>query len=266
MKSTFKVGAAKIDITPPLDQARRCGPKGLATDIIGELCARATVFDDGRNKAAIVLLDISEFFSNITQGIRRLASQWTDISAGNILVCATHTHSSARVIDYDDPYDTGGVMVEYEKLSDQTQAYLDMLYRHAAGAVFLADFRRKPVVGKIGEIPVPGIGRPRARMKDGSVASFHTSLSIKDVQQDQIESCSFYDDALRIAVFEDMQGKPICGMGNFGCHNALAMEGTTLDSDFFGWAMSAIEKEMPNQFVFSLMAGPEGNVHPGVEC
>ena len=262
MDPKLKVGVAKMSILPPLDQARRLGPKGLATDIVGELCARATVFDDGKNKAAIVLLDISEFFPNITKGIRQLASEWTEIPAENIMVCATHTHSSAKVIDYDDPYDTGGVMVEYEKLSDETQAYLDMLYRYAASAVFLADSRRKPATGRIGEISVPGIGRPRARMKDGTVSDFHTSLSIKDIQQDQIESYSFYDDALRIAVFEDADGEPICGMGNFGCHNALAMEGTTLDSDFFGWAMSAIEKEMGNQFVFSLMAGPEGNVHP----
>ena len=120
MKSRFKVGAAKINITPPLDQARRLGPKGLATDIIGELCARATVFDDGKNKSAIVLLDISEFFPNITTGIRQLASQWTDIPAENILICATNNHSSAKVIDYDDPYDTGGVMIEYERLSDET--------------------------------------------------------------------------------------------------------------------------------------------------
>lgn len=262
MEPTLKVGTAKINITPPLDQARRLGPKGLATDIIGELCARATVFDDGKNKAAVVLLDISEFFPNITRGIRQLASQWTEIPAENIMVCATHTHSSVKVIDYDDPYDTGGVMIAYEVLSDETQSYLNMLYRYAASAVFLADSRRKPVRGKIGEISVPGIGKPRARMKDGSVASFHTSLGIKDIQQDQIESYSFYDDALRVAVFEDAEGKPVCGLANFGCHNALAMEGATLDSDFFGWAMSKIENELGNKFVFSMMAGPEGNVHP----
>ena len=80
------------------------------------------------------------------------------------MVCATHTHSSAKVIEHDDPYDTGGVMVECDSLSEQTQAYLDMLYRYAAGAVFLADSRLKPAGGKIGEISVPGIGRPRARM------------------------------------------------------------------------------------------------------
>lgn len=262
MGSRFRVGAAKIDITPPLDQARRLGAKGLATDIVGELCARATVFDDGENKAAMVVLDISEFFTNITNGIRQLASKWTDIPPENIMVCATHTHSSAKVIDYDDPYDTGGVMVEYEALSDQTQAYLDMLYHHAAGAVFLADSRLTPATGKIGEISVPGIGRPRARMKDGSVSSFHTGLGIKDIDQDQIESYSIYDDALRIVVFEDADGKPVCGLANFGCHNALAMDGTTLDGDYFGWAMSAIEKDMGNKFVFSLMAGPEGDVHP----
>jgi hypothetical protein len=172
------------------------------------MSARATVFDDGSNKAAVVLLDISEFFPNITKGVRELASKWTDIPAENIMVCATHTHSSAKVIDFDDPFDTGGVMIEYEALSDETQAYLDMLYRYAASAVFLADSRLKPARGRIGEVSVPGIGLPRARMKDGSVSDFHTSKGIKDIQEDQIESFSFYDDPLRIAVFEDIDGKP----------------------------------------------------------
>lgn len=262
MEPQLRVGAAKYNITPPLDQARRLGPEGLATDVIGELSARATVFDDGASKAAILLLDISEFFPNITKGVRELASQWTDIPAENIMVCSTHTHSSAKVIDYDDPFDTGGVMIEYEALSDGTQAYLDMLYRYAASAIFLADSRRRPAVGRIGEVSVPGIGLPRARMKDGSVADFHTSKGIKDIPQDQIESFSFYDDSLRIAVFEDPDGRPICGLGNFGCHNALAMEGTTLDSDYFGWAAERMEHEIGAGFVFSLTAGPEGNVHP----
>lgn len=262
MKSDFKVGAAKYNIMPPLDQARRLGPKGLAIDVIGELCARATVFDDGKNKAAIVLLDISEFFPNITKGVRGLASKWTDIPAENIMVCATHTHSSAKVIDYDDPYDTGGVLIKYEKLSDETQAYLDMLFRYAASAVFLADSRRKPAKGNIGEIAVPGIGKPRLRMKDGSVASLTHADTMEHYRMEDVESVSPYDDALRIAVFEDLDGKPICGMGNFGCHNALAMGGMTLNSDYYGWAAEKLEHEAGGRFVFSLMAGPEGNVHP----
>ncbi len=256
------VGAAKVDITPALDQARRLGPKGIATNVIGEISARATVFSDGVNKTAVVLLDISEFFPNVTKGIRELASKWTEIPYENIMVCATHTHSSGRVIDFDDPFDTGGVMIEYEKLSDITQAYIDRLHRAAASAVSLAENRLQPAKGRIGKISVPGIGLPRARMKDGTVADFHTSKGIKDVDESQIEAFSFYDDALRVVVFEDMEGKPICGMGNFGCHNALAMEGTTIDSDYFGWAAEKIEHEIGNGFVFPIMAGPEGNVHP----
>jgi len=262
MGSNFKVGAAKYNITPSLDQARRLRPKGLATDVVNELFARATVFDDGKTKAAIVLLDISEFFPNITEGIRNLASKWTDIPPENILVCATHTHSGAKVIDYDDPYDYGGVIVEYNEISEGVRLYLDMLYTWAASAIFLADSRLKPVRGKIGEISVPGIGRPRARMKDGSVASFTYANNIDKIDRNQIESYSFYDDTLRVAVFEDMEGVPVCGLANFGCHNALAMGHTTLDSDFFGWAMERIEEEMGKRFVFSLMAGSEGNVHP----
>ena len=265
MELKFKVGTAKINIAPPLDQARRLGPKGLATDIIGELCARATVFDDGKKKAAIVLLDISEFFPNITRGIRQLASKWTDIPEENILVCATHTHSGAKVIDHDDPEDAGGVMVDYESLSEKTHEYLNILYRQAASAIFLADSHLMPAKAKIGEISLPGIGRPsRIRMKDGSVVSLGTTVGIKDIPAEEIESESFYDDALRIVIFEDMDGRPICGLANFGCHNDLALGGTTLNSDFFGWAMSRIENELGNNFVLSIMAGPEGDVHPAV--
>ena len=261
-REKIKVGAAKYSIMPPLDQARRIGPKGLATDVIGELCARATVFDDGENKVAIVLLDISEFFPNITRGIRELASKWTDIPQENIMVCATHTHTSAKLIDYDDPYDTGGVLIRYDKLSNETQAYLDMLYRYAASSVFLADSRRRTAKGRIGEISVPGIGTPRIRMKDGSVASLTHAYSIEHVKEEEIESISPYDDSLRLVLFEDTEGRPICGLGNFGCHNALSMGSTTLNSDYFGWAAEKLEKEIGNKFVFSLMAGPEGNVHP----
>ncbi|MCM8777892.1 MAG: hypothetical protein NC905_06520 [Candidatus Omnitrophica bacterium] len=262
MKKGLMVGAAKYNITPSLDQARRLGPKGLATDVVRQLFARATVFDDGETKAAIVLLDISEFFPNITEGIRDIASKWTDIPPENILVCGTHTHSGPKVIDYDDPYDYGGVIVEYNEISESVRLYLEMLYRWAASAVFLADSRLKPVRGKIGEISVPGIGRPRARMKDGSVASFTYAYNIDKIDIRQIESWSFYDDKLRIALFEDMEGVPVCGLANFGCHNALAMGWTTVDSDFFGWAMDKVEEEVGGKFVFSLMAGPEGNVHP----
>lgn len=262
MGKGLRVGAARYNITPSLDQARRLGPKGLATDVVNQLYARATVFDDGKTKAAIVLLDISEFFPNITEGIRTLASKWTDIPPENIMVCATHTHSGAKVIDYDDPYDYGGMIVEYNEISEGVKLYLEMLYRWAASAIFLADSRLKPVRGKIGEISVPGIGRPRARMKDGSIASFTYARNIDRFDISQIESYSFYDDTLRIAIFEDMEGSPVCGIANFGCHNALAMGWTTLDSDFFGWAMERVEEEMGKKFVFSLMAGPEGNVHP----
>jgi len=99
-------------------------------------------------------------------------------------------------------------------------------------------------------------------MKDGSVASLTHAETMEHYNMEDAESVSPYDDALRVAVFEDMDGKLICGMGNFGCHNALAMGSTTLNSDYFGWAAEKIEKEAGDRFVFSLMAGPEGNVHP----
>ena len=73
---------------------------------------------------------------------------------------------------------------------------------------------------KIGEISVPGIGKPRLRLKDGVVISF-THAAMDEFNIEDVESVSPYDDALRIAVFEDTDGNPLCGLANFGCHNAL---------------------------------------------
>ncbi len=255
--NTLRVGAYKTDITPPLDQTRRYDEKNLASDVIGTFCARAIVLADGKEKVAIVLIDVMDFYDNITRGIRDRVAKWTDIDRKNVMVCATHVHAGPVLVDRDgEPGDC--------TTSADTEAYINILCRKAASAVLLADNRLVPASARIAEVPLPGIGRPsRIRLKDGSIVSLGNSLGIKDIPSDQIESESPYDDTLRLAVFENPDGKPICALANFGCHNNIALSTTTLNTDFFGYAMDRIENKFANdEMVMAIMAGPQGDVQP----
>lgn len=256
MKTHFQVGAGKTNITPPLNQTRRSGADGLATDISSELHARALVFDDGQCRSAILVLDVTEFPGSVTQEIRSRVHQWTGIPETHVMVCATHTHAAPLLMASEDQVHPG-------ELTQDTQAYLNVLCRQAAGAVQLAALNLKPATAKIGKAAVPGIGRPaRVYLKDGSIVSLGSTAGIKDIPPELIEGESPYDDTLHLVVFFDLDGRPLTALGNFGCHNNIALSTTTINSDFFGWAMSRIENDYGGRFVMAIQAGPEGDVQP----
>lgn len=249
-------GAAKTNITPPLEQSRRTGKAGVATAIIGDFFARAVVVSDGKNKVAIVLLDICDFYDNITRGARDYIGRWTDVPSENVLICATHVHAAPKVIDED------GV-VGSDELTENTRAYINVLNRQIASAVYLADKNLKQAQAKIGSKLLKGVGNPsRIRMKNGEIKSLGSTLGIKDIPQEEIESESPIDENLRVLLFEGLEQKPICALSNFGCHNNLCLLGNTLNTDFFGYGMSKIEKELGDDFIMLATPGPQGDVQP----
>jgi len=252
----LQVGAAKLPIAPPLDQTRRAGARGLATDVFGTFCARAAVLDDGSARVALVLLDVCDFYDNVTRGIRELVGRGTNVPPRSVLVTATHTHAAPRLIDNDGH-------IGPEALLEPTEAYLEYLCAQAAAAVFLAESRLECAVARVAETPLPGIGRPsRIRLKDGSIASLGSTLGIKDIPPEQIESESPYDDTLRLLLFEAEDRRPLCAIANFGCHNNLALLTSTLNTDYFGWAMDRLESEADDRFVMIATPGPIGDAQP----
>ena len=256
MSTDLRVGAGKLPITPPLDQSRRVGLGGLATDVFGSFCARAIVVDDTAARVALVLLDACDFHDNLTRGIREYVGKWTDVPPGSVLVTATHTHAAPRLIDRDgDP--------EAEGICDATRAYLDYVCRQAAGAVFLAERRLERAGARVGETPLPGIGRPsRIRLRDGSIVSLGSTLGIDDIPPGHIESVSPFDDTLRLLAFETPEGRPVCALAAFGCHNNLALITTALNTDYFGWAMDCVECEQAGGFTMAVTPGPIGDAQP----
>jgi hypothetical protein len=93
-QSKLRAGAAKVDITQESDLM-------VSTDVIRDrLFARAIVVDDGSTCAVLVGLDLSGVHDATLQDAIAKASAATGCPIENIVVSATHTHSSsAKTLD-----------------------------------------------------------------------------------------------------------------------------------------------------------------------
>ena len=85
----LRAGAAKVEITP------KASDLAVATDSIRDpLFARAIVVDDGTTCAVLVGLDLGGAATAMVTDATTRAAAATGCPAGNILISATHTHSS----------------------------------------------------------------------------------------------------------------------------------------------------------------------------
>src|SRR6266480_2651722 len=91
---SLKVGAAEIDITPPVGH-RMAGyfDERLATGVHDPLKAKAIVLQQGNEQIALVFCDLVGLSLNVTTNARAQASQKTGIPVSHIVICATHTHT-----------------------------------------------------------------------------------------------------------------------------------------------------------------------------
>jgi len=92
--SALRVGAAEIDITPPVGY-RMAGyfNERVSTGIHDPLHAKAIVFQQGRQQLALVSCDLVGVQLSDTATARAQASERTGIPVSNITICATHSHT-----------------------------------------------------------------------------------------------------------------------------------------------------------------------------
>lgn len=92
---TFKAGAASSNITPPLDKPVVGGwASPQASHIHDELYARCLVLDDGKTRLAFVVCDSLGIAREVFDEAKRIIHEKTGIPPDNMMMSATHTHSS----------------------------------------------------------------------------------------------------------------------------------------------------------------------------
>jgi hypothetical protein len=95
----LQAGAATSNITPPLGADIIGGFTPYpATHVHDELHARCLVLDNGTHRLAIVVCDLLGLHYAVSREARRLITQHTGLPPGQVLICATHTHTAASAL------------------------------------------------------------------------------------------------------------------------------------------------------------------------
>ena len=140
----LQAGFYEKNITPPLG----CHIPGffvprIADDVLADLYARAAVVYDGKEKVAMLALDMCTVNSKMTNAIIERAHEFTGIKKENILICATHLHT--------------GAPTDKDTFIEPDLPYVDYMIRLAADAITLADIMLKPVTAKYAQGHVDSI-------------------------------------------------------------------------------------------------------------
>ena len=181
--SELLVGAAEIDITPPLGVSL-CGyfVDRKADGILDHLYAHAVVLQLADQAVALVSCDLIFPSPHITRRVRQIVAERTSVPGPNVLVHCTHTHTGP-LIDRTFLPDSA----DYEKKffpGEANPRYLDLLPELIASAVQAAANEARPAQGfgwGVGSESRIAFNR-RFHMTDGNVRTNPGRLNPKIVE------------------------------------------------------------------------------------
>src|SRR5579872_4134102 len=207
---SLQVGVAEADITPPVGfPIAGYYHERLADGTIDPLKAKAIVFRDSNAEAALVVCDLIGIATDLSQAVRKQASEKTGIPATHIVISATHSHTAP---DY---------MKElYRKLGGETQeplraAYIDKLMSGLVDVIANAYAAAKPAVLECGSAmqTTPVSFNRRSVMRDGSVRTW-----MSHDNPDVVRAAGPIDPEIALLTVGDEGGKSFGILSNFALH------------------------------------------------
>lgn len=277
-RAGLKGACAKVDITPPLGIPLE-GSQGKPSDaVMDELHAKAMVLSDSSNTIAILSADLLYTpMEEIAGPVRIAVHEQLGIPPQNIMVCATHTHSSPKIF-------TGSKLPPEDHLdaSRVDQPYLAVLVRRMADSVWMAcqnmqDVRIGAATGRL-----PEVLYNRRPTNDKGRATMMFTLPPETAATREIETTRDSDTRVTFTfppsqaqlefgpvdptVFtlrmEDTNGRIVGSVIGFGCHPVCIYPhlSTTVSADYPAFATRVVEQAEGGTCLFTL--GLAGNAVP----
>ena len=259
----FQAGAAASNITPPLDRPIVGGWNSPpATHIHDELYARCLVLDDGRTKLVVVLVDSVGVAREVFDAAKESVQDRTGIPLENMLMAATHTHSSisARAAS---KMKANGPLSDYQsfvvrRISDGVRRAINNLEPARIGwgraqeptQVFNRRYFMKPGTptpnpfGGIDQVVMnPGRGNPNIDRAAGPTDPEIAFLSVQSAD-----------------------GRPIALLANYSLHYVGPSAGSVLSADYFGVFADRIQEllgadRLDPPFVGIMSNGTSGDIN-----
>jgi hypothetical protein len=224
----FRAGAARIDITPPLDpplpMAGYPGREDGAKSVHDNLYARAIALDDGAQKAAIVTADLIGFSHAFCA---RLAAR---IPGTRLLIAGTHTHGGPTLKE--------GV------------AYTARVEEAMAAAVAQAFANLQPAR--------VGWGAGRVNLNMNRRALFWDGRWWLGFNPEGPS-----DKTVGVVKFAGVKGDPIAILMNYGVHGtSMGQENQAITADNPGAASRYVEKHYGDRAVAVWTSGAAGDQAP----
>jgi hypothetical protein len=257
----FKAGFAERDITPDIGMEAPGGYGKAYHRTLHDPCkVRASVFDDGRTKVAIVGIDAIGIRRDTVQTVRKAIHERTGIPAEAILIGASHSHSSGPVAwikpgEFDDAsalvqklaYDHS-TLVDLKYLARVEQALID--------AVCAADEGRVPSRAGVGKgIEGQVAFNRRFLMRDGRAVT-HPGLGNPEI----VEPAGPVDPEVGVIGAWD-SGDPNRLLGcvvNFACHATTSPGG--ISANYVHYLEKVIQGYYGKGCVVVFVAGASGDV------
>ena len=234
----FKVGAAKIDITPSPGDAASAGNRGRgaamggrgggasggfpgADGILDHIYARAIVIDNGTTSAALVSADAGMMRDQVWDAVSKRIESELGIPARNLIMSPTHTHSAS-----------GG---SAEQLFN-----------------VIKEAKNKLQPARIGY----GTG----------VSYINVQRNIIDRKSNKWWEGANYDGpsdkTVAVIKFETVSGEPIAVYFNYACHAVVTGNTDMVSGDFPGEAERYIEDSFDDKVVALFSVGAQGDQNP----
>ncbi len=217
--AVFKAGFAERDITPAVGSEAPGGYGKFYHRTLHDPCkVRAAVFDDGRQRVALVGLDALYIHRQTVQAVRRAITRQTGIAADAVLLGASHSHSSGPMAGVmPGEYDHASELVKklaYEHSICADPKYLERVEKAIVEAVTAADRDRVAVRAGVGK----GIEDKVAFNRRFHMRSGLTVTHPGQVNPDILEPAGPTDPEVGVLGAWDADGKLRGCVVNFACH------------------------------------------------
>ncbi|MBI3610226.1 MAG: neutral/alkaline non-lysosomal ceramidase N-terminal domain-containing protein [Nitrospirae bacterium] len=208
----LQVGAAKIEITPPIGLPMAGYGARTSTGVLDPIMARALAISDGRETVILVSLDLLAVTDDLFRSIFEKVHAVLPLPEENLLIAATHTHSG--------PGSLGKRFWETLAAGPFNAGVFEQTTDRAARAVIEAYRRLQPAVMAYGRADA-GDRIQNRMIRDGPT-----------------------DPDLSFLLFKTPEGRPLAYLVNFSAHPTLLRSTNRLLSGDFPAAVSrTLEKE-----------------------
>lgn len=237
----WKAGAAKVDITPPLQprlpMSGYPGREDGHTGIHDNLHVRAIALDDGSAKALIVGVELIGFSHPLADRIVDRLARETQIPRENILLFAIHTHGGPVPVMPDNP-------------NRNLVAYMARVENSISEAARTALSRLEPA--RI------GAGEGRANVNINRRAKWHDGSWWLGYNLD-----GHSDKTLGVLKIQRPNGEIIALLSNFAVHaTSMSMSNQLITADNLGAAAAFVEKHYNDKVVSVWASGAGGDQAP----